>query len=472
MQRLFKYWDMFWIYSDEGFNLIKSMMLMKGYHLYTEIWSDQPPLLTYVLSVLFRYTGFEVRPGRVMILMVTCILIWAVVQFTRQAWGDLPAIATAILLPLLPSFIGLSAAVLVGQPSICFATLSMFSLAGWHRMRKTYFLLFSGIALGASIMTKMFTGFLIPAFACGLLISEYYYQKDARNWRYIFRPLVIWGIAFFAASIVIGYPALNQSGIQQLIGTPWRASFSGVSIPEVGTNTILPYLRESTFLLVLSTIGGILAIRQHRWLMVYPIAWMLLAFISLMIIKPVWGHQQMLITIPAVILAGGAVGCSAMLVINLWQGSSRQLFPILLLALVGIFLVGFLYQRIPSTLSLFRAPGTPLPETRLSFESKAINRIERFAPQTNWMVTDAPMYAFRAGLAVPPSLAVISGKRIASGDLTEEEIIKTISQYQPEQVLLTRFDFPHLRAYLAEGYHVNLKKDDGTTLYLRKDLSR
>jgi len=51
------------------------------------------------------------------------------------------------------------------------------------------------------------------------------------------------------------------------------------------------------------------------------------------------------------------------------------------------------------------------------------------------MVTDAPMYAFLTDLAVPPYLAVISGKRIASGDLTEEQIINTISQYQPEQVL-------------------------------------
>ena len=88
------------------------------------------------------------------------------------------------------------------------------------------------------------------------------------------------------------------------------------------------------------------------------------------------------------------------------------------------------------------------------------------------MVTDAPMYAFRAGLATPPNLAVISAKRMASGDLTEDEIIETVSQYQPEQILLTRFDFPKLRAYLDEDYYVNLEREDGTTLYLRKDLSR
>jgi len=138
-------------------------------------------------------------------------------------------------------------------------------------------------------------------------------------------------------------------------------------------------------LLVLSAIGSILAIRQRRWLMVYPIAWMLIAFISLMIIKPVWGHQQMLITIPAAMLAGGAVGISITLVHKLRQGSPQRVLPILQISFVGILTIWFLFQRVPETLSLFKLPGTPLPETRFSFESKAIkgsNALHR--KQTGW----------------------------------------------------------------------------------------
>ena len=41
--------------TDEGLNLMRSMLVTMGHPLYSEVSSDQPPLFTQVLGLLFRF---------------------------------------------------------------------------------------------------------------------------------------------------------------------------------------------------------------------------------------------------------------------------------------------------------------------------------------------------------------------------------------------------------------------------------
>ena len=49
--------EKFEIGSDEGINLMKAMLVQRGYSLYGDIWSDQPPLFTHLLSAVMRTFG-------------------------------------------------------------------------------------------------------------------------------------------------------------------------------------------------------------------------------------------------------------------------------------------------------------------------------------------------------------------------------------------------------------------------------
>ena len=69
------YWDMFWIYSDEGFVLMKALLVSRGYPLYSQVWSDQPPLHTDLLALIFRLNGPGVFAARLLTLCFTCLLI-------------------------------------------------------------------------------------------------------------------------------------------------------------------------------------------------------------------------------------------------------------------------------------------------------------------------------------------------------------------------------------------------------------
>jgi hypothetical protein len=95
--------------------------------------------------------------------------------------------------------------------------------------------------------------------------------------------------------------------------------------------------------------------------------------------------------------------------------------------------------------------------------------MNEYVDQTNWIMTDMPMYAFRVHRPVPPALATFSSKRLATGSLTEEDILTAMREYAPEQVLMARFEIPSLEAYLEEHYTLILSVEY-FRLFLRKDI--
>ncbi|MFN8422614.1 MAG: hypothetical protein U0470_04210 [Anaerolineae bacterium] len=76
----------------------------------------------------------------------------------------------------------------------------------------------------------------------------------------------------------------------------------------------------------------------------------------------------------------------------------------------------------------------------------------------DYVITDSPMIAFRAGLKVPPDLCDPGKKRIDSGALTVDDVMADIDRYQPSAVLfwegrLSRGPFGGFPARLAAaGY--------------------
>ena len=100
---------------------------------------------------------------------------------------------------------------------------------------------------------------------------------------------------------------------------------------------------------------------------------------------------------------------------------------------------------------------------------KVLRIMNEYVDQTNWIMTDAPMYAFRVQRPVPPNLATFSSKRLATGSLTQEDILTAMREYHPEQVLIARFEIPALEEYLQEDYTLILSVEY-FRLFIRNDL--
>src|SRR5215211_4628523 len=144
--------------SDEGLNLMRSMLVSLGHPLYSEVSSDQPPLFTQILGLLLRVTGFEVNPARLLVLLFSTLLVWAGAQFLQQTWGKLAAILFLALVIMAPFYLILSVSVMIGVPAISLAAVSMLFVTVWHKEKRTLWLVLSGFALALSVLIKLFTG--------------------------------------------------------------------------------------------------------------------------------------------------------------------------------------------------------------------------------------------------------------------------------------------------------------------------
>lgn len=455
--------DRFEFNPDEGINAMKGLLLVRGYPLYSEIWSDQPPLFTYLAAATIRAFGHDINSLRILVLLLSTTLIGSTYFFLHMTWGTLHALAGVFLLLLLPFYNLLSVSVMIGLPSIAFAGFSLLSLTIWHQRHENVWLVLSAIALSLSILTKLFTGFLAPIFIVGILIDQKNRLNEAVIWSKLLGPVVTWSLVFTGITIGLGLIMVGPANVDQLWDTHLTARNADISPSFSNTYTITWYLRDSWAVLLLALIGTLFTLLQRNWLSLYLIAWAAIGYLLLNIQVPVWSHHQLLITIPIAMLAGIAVGEAARLLHQIFRThnflSARSLLTFVTLAIFVLALI----TLIPQTYLEFTSPASFLDRERLFMV-----RMTNHAPKTNWVVTDEPMYAFRIGRLIPPHLAVISRKRLVTGNLTEEQIIEIIDEYKPEQVMIGRFRYPTLFTYLEDDYKT-LYSRGRRKLFLHKD---
>jgi 4-amino-4-deoxy-L-arabinose transferase-like glycosyltransferase len=455
--------------SDEGLNLMRSMLVVLGHPLYREVSSDQPPLFTQVLALLLRVAGFDVNPARVLVLLFSGLLVWSCAQFLLITWGKPAAVLFLPLIIMAPRYLDLSVSVMIGVPSIALAALSMLFVTFWHQDKRNLWLVLSGFALALSVLIKLFTGFFVPILLAGMTVSEYLNRRgEGFSWKML-RPALIWSISFASLGILLGLILVGPQNV-------WLIIFPHLTAPATQElqgpgYTINAHLRAAVPLLILGIFGALVSIYRRNWLTLYPLAWAALAYTLFSFYSPVFYHHQLLITIPIAMMAAAVAGDGILYLISLRQPADlihlRTLFGIL--ALIGFAWVSAHYLPVldKELMNRPRISGFNLRAT--PGKLKVLRTMNEYIDQTNWIVTDMPMYAFRVQRPVPPVLATFSSKRLATGSLTEADILTAMREYQPEQVLMARFVIPPLEEYLQKNYTLILS-EEYFRLFIRNDL--
>ena len=455
--------------TDEGLNLMRSMLVTLGYPLYSEISSDQPPLFNQILALLFRVVGFDVNPARFLVLLFSTFLVWAGAQFLQLKSGKLAAILFLPLTIMVPRYLGLSVAVMIGIPSLALAVASLMFLGVWHHQRRNTWLVLSGFMLALSVLIKLFTGFVAPIFVIGITIAAYTDQREKKLSWSVLRPALVWSISFAGLTTLLGLVLIGPQNVWSIIApslnAPSQAEFQS---EYFAMNT---HLQAAVPMLVLGFLGALMAIVNRKWLLLYPLAWAALAYILFSIYSPVFYHHQLLITIPMTMIAASGLGdgVSSLLRVRQFSDIVRFQTALGLLAVVSFIWVSTIYVPVLNS-ELMNTPRLTDFNLRATPGKLAILRtMDEYADQTNWIVTDMPLYAFRVGKPVPPILATFSQKRLSTGSLTEADILNTMREYQPEQVMMARFRIPALEEYLQERYTLILEREF-FRLFLRNDL--
>ena len=225
--------------------------------------------------------------------------------------------------------------------------------------------------------------------------------------------------------------------------------------------------------LVLVVIGVGWAIRKRgreAWL---PVSWLVASLLALSWHRPVWPHLLLVPLIPTCWL--GAYGVDACLAAcqRLGAGAAGGGRAVAAkgaaAALVLLLVLGVWYCPRPLHQRLARGGGY-----RLASRPELVQQLTQDARRrrARWIFTDRPFYAFKAGLAVPPPVAVMSEKRLAGGWLSGQQIVDTLRTYRPSYVLLERFTSWYPPLFWAEvNDSYELMFQDGSCVCYRRRMS-
>jgi hypothetical protein len=349
----------------------------------------------------------------------------------------------------------------------------LLALSAWHQRHQDRWLVLSAVALALSILTKLFIAYLAPIFFLGILFDARARLGKNASWLHVLRPAILWCLAFLVLLGGLGLLLVGPSwsNFSQLLDTHLVASHSRTFAVMANANPIVRHLGDAWPIFLLTIPGCLFILLERRWVSVYLLAWLAVAYLMLSVIVPVRYHYQLLVTIPAAMLAAIGAGEGLRQLVQAIRSHTffTGRFYMAIIALVGFFVV--LNVRYPLVQPSFDRPpvfvthGAHAPWPDQVFLTKMTNH----AAKTRWVVTDLPLYAFRVGLPVPPDLVVASTKRFVTGSLTEEDLMNFVREYNPEQVLTGSGDYPNLETYLQADYRL-LYERGKRRLYLRKDL--
>lgn len=437
--------------TDEGIQLMKALLYLKGHALQTEIFSDQPPFFTLVLSLLFRLFGPEVIVGRLATLAFACLLLTCAALYIKLFHGRTHYLVALLFLITLPGFPEMSVSAMIGLPSLSLAMASLLMLGLWRRRGGMVWLFLSALVLALSLLTKAFSLILVPVFALAILAHEMSRRSGEKPSLRLVWPAAAWLTATIGGLLVLLLAILGPQGWDQLIRVHLAAQGEFFAARRASDA-----LWAAWPILVLGAIGAGRALLRRLWGDLILAGWYALGLAALFINQPSWYHQHILATIPAAILAGITVAeaVDALRVRGLTRvGRDRGVaFGLLVI----LFAAGYSGFRIRGHLDAYK-PRLPnlVDDIELKVrEYEVLAALEDVDPQGGLIVTDRPMFAFRAGLEVPPELAVFSKKRLTTGWLTESQVVAAVQAYAPRVVLLARFDLPVVRAHLEQRYQL------------------
>ena len=461
--------------TDEGINLIKASLYSQGFSLYTEIWNDQPPLFTIVLDSWFNLFGQSIIAARLLVLIFACILVWSFYEILTITLGTISALAGTLLLVTTWTFSRLSVSVMIGLPSLSLAMLSIYCLILYKRKNDRFLLVISGSLLAFSLQIKLITAFLIPLLILYLLdpvlliskpnsspphlkmhgspdlrlLEEVADLKRSDEKQKIF-SILFWITVFLAIYIFIGILSHSINLDQVLQPHLTERGKAGSWLEAV--QSLFQLLRQDIHYLLLGSLGILAIFIKRKWEGLLPIAWFGSTFLLLSTHNPIWYHHYLLLWIPIAWLAAYAIAIPIEFFdrkIHYFRLSISQLRRLLLPSFILVLLILALCH-IPDRLT------RPINERPVQ-DQDVMNLVTSYKQQTRWIFTDRPIYAFYAGLSVPPEIAVMSRKRFRSGNLTFDDLLTILQRYHPEQIVLSKYidDIKgnvKLRTYIEQNY--------------------
>lgn len=448
--------------SDEGFELAKATLCLHGHHLYSEVWNDQPPLHTFLVTEVLKHVSTSILAPRLLTVLFAAILLASVFLIIQRLHGTTPAAIATGLLVASPGFLELSNSCMLEIPSLATAVAALVMLLLPKPVRWHLWTVASGLVFGLALQMK-----LVPAILLSLVVL-FLWLKHCEGTlapRELLVPLMVFGVTMMAAYILSDL-LIERGAYLAHFSQSWHSHFAAAKTDEYGGAKYYPFdvsvLFKNWDTTVPAVAGVILLLRTWRtnlWRLV-PLAWLVVTFVVFTIHRPWWAYYYVHTAIPLCWCAAIAFSFAVS-----WAMRKRNRAGLLALAAFSLCAVCWMGGRMYLQVMAVRSSPQLYAEPVLEY-------IARLKPYAHWMYATKEIYSFHAGIPMPPELAVVPLKRFWAGEITNDEIAAELASVRPEIILLNNDgQQAPFQALLDRDYRL-VFEDREHRLYAYKSIAR
>jgi len=431
---------------DEGIEVMKAQLWLRGEPLYGALWNDQPPLHTFALALMFRLAEPSVNAARAVSWACAGLLAGTLAWLAKQAADGWTAGLAVGLMFSVPVVWMLSGAALMSLPAYALALWAAYW--AWPKaeeLPRGRSLWVGGALFGLALQTKLTALLLAPPVAI-----HWWLMSGRGAWSRWVSALAQFGGTAGLAWLAV-QTAVPGESLAALLGLHFDGAVRAAFAAMPGVMTLDAELIRLWPLMALAFVGLGSLVYHRDWQGLFPF-WMLVsAYVAHRFYRPFWDFYLLHFAVPLGWLA--AVGIRA-LATYLWRLEPRRDgtgVRAYLAAGVGAVLL--------AAVTVQTVNGWWVGATGLRPEGETVGRAWRewkaqMQQQPQWVFTDSPIHAFRLGMMVPPEICVLSKKRLLAGRLPPEELVACLRQRKPELIAIpdNLFKDQTFLAHLASNY--------------------
>lgn len=437
--------------ADEGFELAKAILCLHGYHLYSDIWNDQPPLLTFLVTGILKHVTLSALGPRLLTGLFSGILLTSLFCLGVCLDGWLVGTLTAVFFLASPGFLVLGSSCMLEVPALATAAAALAVLVVGRRATWRHSEVWAGILFGISLETKLINIILLPL-AAGIV---YFDDGGLRqSWRHVGRSVLVLSVSIILSVALVDYMASGGAYLAHF-STSWKSHFGGVKVFNHGSPGDHPFDWSAVLKnwdVAIPAAAGVAASFRRRSqdaLRLLPVAWLGLSFVVFGVHRPWWHYYIVHTSVPLCWCAAIGLGW-------VFDVARARKSPILM----GVLGVYFICAAAWMSARVY----LQIEETRRSPHTYAclfLKEIADLQPQPKWIYCEEPVYSFHTGIPMPPDLAVVMLKRYWSGEITDDRIAADLTQYQPGIILLRNDSRQRPFHQLLDGnYHLIYMDND------------
>jgi hypothetical protein len=504
--------------SDEDYELSKAVLCLNGHRLYTEVWSDQPPLYVSLLTVIWKHFSPAILGPRLLTTASTLLLLGSLFVLVLKTNGRLAAAMATGLLMASPGFLELSSSAMQEIPALAPVTAALCVLLVCPAGKWRANVILGGLLFAVALQMKLIGIVYLPIALLILVLRRLHLPGAAADGdggiplksagattgiSMQFAPLaraVAADILLCGATIALGFACLNwltgnPLGIQ--LRQAWAAHVAPAQSLEYGSPAEHSFdwsiLAKNWDTALPAVVGIVLLFRRAgkrpslAWL---PLAWLGLTLAVFSTHRPWWAYYYTHNALPLCWCA--AVGLAALAhwirvsgfgLLSVFGLRSSDFRPQTLRAahlhlhrpthvLAASLMVLFCLCALPWLGARLYLQESGIRHVPKLYNCRALKEIERFKPFTQFMFADQPIYSFHSGIPVPPRLAILSLKRFWTGEMSNARIVSELDATRPGLMLLGNDPGERCFQELLNTHYQLVYEDAANRLYALKSIAR